>query len=226
MSDLDKLPVNEIFETVQGEATFTGTPAIFVRLQGCPVGCPWCDTKHTWVVSRDRMVAPSEMMAKTSDADTFAFMLPNQIVEAVMRDFRARHIVITGGEPCLYDLTEVTDLLLRRGCSVQIETSGTSPIRCAPGTFVTVSPKIDMPGKLKVSRSALQRANEIKMPVGKAPDIAKLADLLEVCEVSGRGKVWLQPLSQSEKATRLCVEAATMNGWRVSIQTHKYLGVR
>ncbi len=53
--------VNEIFETIQGEATYTGTPAVFVRLQGCPVGCPWCDTKHTWDVELDKEIQPTIM---------------------------------------------------------------------------------------------------------------------------------------------------------------------
>ena len=57
--------INEIFETLQGEGTFTGVPSIFIRLQGCPVGCPWCDTQHTWETRAEDEVSIATMMAKT-----------------------------------------------------------------------------------------------------------------------------------------------------------------
>ena len=60
-------PVNEIFQSIQGEATFTGTPSIFVRLQGCPVGCAWCDTKHTWEIDPKFVVNKTIMLAKEKD---------------------------------------------------------------------------------------------------------------------------------------------------------------
>lgn len=226
MSDLDKLPINEVFETIQGEATWTGTPSVFLRLQGCPVGCPWCDTKHTWTVSRDRMIPAAQMVEKTGDGDSFAFMPPSEIVGFIAKRFRARHIVITGGEPCMYDLTDLTSLILERGWTAQIETSGTYDVRADLGTFVTVSPKIGMPGGLLVRESVLLRADEIKMPIGKETDVAKLSMLLEQVGARPKHGVWLQPLSQSPKATSLCIEAATANGWKLSMQTHKYLDVR
>jgi 7-carboxy-7-deazaguanine synthase len=221
-----KLPVNEIFQTVQGEATYTGTPAIFIRLQGCPVGCPWCDTKHTWLVSVDRKVEIEAMMRKEKDADTFAFMTPEDLVAECLA-LQARHVVITGGEPCLYDLFPLTSALFEAGFSVQIETSGTREVLADCRTFVTVSPKVEMPGGFQVQASALHRANEIKMPVGKIDDIWKLISVLKTAGDDFMPPViWLQPLSQSPKATALCVDQATKHGWRISIQTHKYLGVR
>ena len=57
--------INEIFETLQGEGTFTGVPSIFLRLQGCPVGCPWCDTQHTWETNPSDQVSIDALMAKT-----------------------------------------------------------------------------------------------------------------------------------------------------------------
>lgn len=222
----NQLPVNELFETIQGEATFTGTPAVFVRMQGCPVGCPWCDTKHTWTIDPRNAVTQDEILSKPGDAPTFAWMAPNQIAEIVALH-KSRHVVITGGEPCLYDLWPLTAQLADQGLTVQIETSGTSKIECAGGTFVTLSPKIGMPGGKEVLDSAIARADEIKMPVGKPDDIERLVRVLARRPVDARKpSVWLQPLSQSEKATELCVAQATIMGWRVSIQTHKYLGVR
>ncbi|MEO6959504.1 MAG: 7-carboxy-7-deazaguanine synthase QueE [Burkholderiaceae bacterium] len=215
--------VNEVFQTIQGEASYTGTPALFLRLQGCPVGCPWCDTKHTWRVAPEHAVAISVMLEKQSDAPTFARMTWQDLVDTV-RKFQARHVVITGGEPCCYDLTQLTSELIGLGYSVQVETSGTYPVCVHPQTWVTVSPKIGMPGGLTVLPDALWRANEIKHPVGREQDIDNLRVVLR--GANPKALVWLQPLSQSRRATALCIREATTNGWRVSVQTHKFLGVR
>src|SRR3954463_5516256 len=91
--------VNELFQSIQGEARFAGTPSVFVRLQGCAVGCPWCDTKHTWEIDPGRAVAVEGMLAKDADAATFARLSGAEIV-ALVAGFGARHVVITGGEPC------------------------------------------------------------------------------------------------------------------------------
>jgi 7-carboxy-7-deazaguanine synthase len=216
------LPVNEIFETLQGEATFTGTPSVFVRLQGCDVGCPWCDTKHTWEMG-GQVIKAADMVAKDHDDDRYAALEPGQLVDLVL-GLRSRHIVLTGGEPCMYDLTEVTGALAECGRSVQIETSGTYQINAAPRTWITLSPKIGMPGGLVVLPRALHRANEVKMPVGKPADVDKLLAFLDGFRPAGG--VWLQPLSQSKKATVLCVDAAAEHGFRVSLQTHKTVGLR
>lgn len=218
------IPVNEIFETIQGEARWTGTPAVFVRLQGCAVGCPWCDTRHTWVLDQGKRVSPAEMLGKTASSASWADMTDEAIVVEVMQH-RARHVVITGGEPCLYDLKVLCRLLQSAGCMVQVETSGTQPVRVSRGTWVTVSPKIGMPGKFEILREAIMRADEIKMPVGAQKDVKRVKDLLEQ-HPDWAGDVWLQPLSRSEKATQLCIEAATKNGFRLSIQTHAFIGVR
>lgn len=221
------LPVSEIFETIQGEAWWTGTPAVFVRLQGCDVGCPWCDTKYTWPVKPSDAIPIQAMLAKdgTNPTTTYALMAAHEIIAAV-ETHRARHIVITGGEPCQYDLRELSHLAARSGHVLQVETSGTEKIQIAPGAWVTVSPKIGMPGGKQVRQDALVRADEIKMPVGKKADVETLARLLEGPGRDFHGPVWLQPLSRSERATALCVEAATRAGWRVSIQTHHFAGLR
>ena len=225
MEDVATLPVNEIFETIQGEAAFTGAPAVFVRLQGCPVLCPWCDTRHTWVVDPANEVDAQAMLAKPGDAPTFARYTPDVLAQHVLITTRARHVVITGGEPALYDLRRLSQALIEAGRSVQLETSGTHAIRIHPRAWVTVSPKLDMPGGLQMRFDAIARADEIKWPVGKAADVDRLQNFLQRYGIEA-DTVWLQPLSQNPKATALCIEAATANGWRISVQTHKYLGVR
>ena len=217
------LPLNEAFVTIQGEAYWTGIPAVFLRLQGCDVGCPWCDTKYTWHHDQNKKVPLHEVAAKLAADERFAEVNESELV-AFCRPL-PKHIVITGGEPADFDLHRLTDYLEHNGKFCQLETSGTSPIRVSDKTWVTVSPKIDMPGGKQVMRAALERANEIKFPVGKPKDLETLKSLLEYCEHAPR-LVWLQPLSCSEKATELCIAAAITNGWRLSAQLHKYIGVR
>lgn len=225
------LPINEIFSSVQGEGSFTGTPSVFVRLQFCSVGCPWCDTKHTWEKKDSEVVLFADMLGKTKDSPTWADTSIETLVSFLVAQ-PEKHIVITGGEPCTYDLTELTSQLINFGKSVQIETSGTSEIKAHDRTFITLSPKIGMPGGLKVLAGAAYLANEIKMPVGKQKDVDTLkAFLKQVEEFHGwhsedNQVVYLQPLSQNEKATELCIEQARQNGWRLSAQLHKYLNVR
>lgn len=213
--------VNEIFESIQGEGVFTGTPAIFIRLQGCDVGCSWCDTMHTWDRNAREVTLNEEL-----DSIAATTMNEKDIVENVVTNYAARHVVITGGEPALYDLNVLASCLISRGLSAQIETSGTVPIdKLLPDAWLTVSPKIGMPGGRKVQLSVLNRANEIKMPVGRQRDIDLLKkDILP--NVSSLAIVSLQPLSQSESATRKCIDEATANGWKVSFQSHKWAGIR
>lgn len=222
---MTELPVNEVFETFQGEAYFTGTPAIFIRLQGCDVGCPWCDTKHTWPVNAHDQRPLAMIMDKTQDSQTYALIAASELAAMVTNQFTSRHVVLTGGEPCRFNLVHLCEELALRQRQVQVETSGTEPVRVSESTWVTVSPKIGMPGGLGVRDDALERANEIKMPVGKPADVVQLEVLL-----AGIAKppsfIWLQPLSRSVKATELCLAAARERGWRVSLQTHKFVGAR
>lgn len=217
------LKINEIFDTIQGEAKYTGTPATFIRLQGCPVGCHWCDTKHTWSEGTERLrVEIDEMLDKTTDSPKWSGMEEEEIVRIVEK-LKPRHFVLTGGEPCSQDIFKLTRLLATIG-SVQVETSGTHEINVYHKTWVTVSPKIEMLGKLEILNSALLRANELKMPINNLKDVKNLQNLLK--NTSTRCQVWLQPVSQKEENTDLCVKTAMNNNWRISIQTHKYMGVR
>ncbi|MCC8368137.1 7-carboxy-7-deazaguanine synthase QueE [Xenorhabdus sp. PB61.4] len=219
-------PINEMFQTLQGEGVFTGVPAVFIRLQGCPVGCSWCDTKHTWEKEADKQQAMENILVKSQDSDTWGAATPEQIINLFTRQgYTARHIVITGGEPCLYDLRPLTEALENAGYQCQIETSGTHAIHCTDKTWVTVSPKVKMRGGYKVLPEAMNRANEIKHPVGRERDIESLDDLLTMLDENNRPIIALQPISQKEEATRLCIETCIARNWRFSMQTHKYLNI-
>lgn len=222
-----KYPINEIFQTLQGEGFFTGVPAVFIRLQGCPVGCSWCDTKQTWEKEQDKQTTLGDIALKTLDSDSWAMANSDALIQLMqVKQFTAKHIVITGGEPCIYDLTPLTESLERQGYQCQIETSGTYPIQCSEKTWVTVSPKVGMKGGLEVLAQAVNRANEVKHPVAREKDIEALDTLLALRSSSNPPIVALQPISQKEAATKLCIETCIQRNWRLSIQTHKYLNIQ
>ncbi|WP_042860891.1 7-carboxy-7-deazaguanine synthase QueE [Dickeya sp. NCPPB 3274] len=219
-------PINEMFQTLQGEGFFTGVPAVFIRLQGCPVGCSWCDTKHTWEKLPERQIPLAEVLVKSGESDAWSGSSVEELLRQIaLQGYSARHVVITGGEPCIHDLTPLTQTLEQRGFSTQIETSGTHEVRCSPDCWVTVSPKVNMRGGLAVLDQALQRANEIKHPVARERDIEALDALLARLDDEKARIVALQPISQKDDATRLCIETCIARNWRLSMQTHKYLNI-
>ncbi|MEM5343644.1 7-carboxy-7-deazaguanine synthase QueE [Paraburkholderia azotifigens] len=219
-------PVNEIFESLQGEASFAGTPSVFVRLQGCPVGCPWCDTKHTWHMGPEREISVSAMGKKTElPCDSYSWCDVSTLAN-IVRAADAEHVVITGGEPCMYDLRPLIAKLEAWHHRVQVETSGTYVPLVTPTTFVTVSPKYEMPGGRPVLEEALARANEITCPIGKRREIGVVLEQLDPLHQSNGTPIWLQPLSASSRATAICIQAARRYGWRVSLQMNRFINIR
>lgn len=218
--------VNEIFETIQGEGQYTGTASIFVRLQGCPVGCSWCDTKQTWEQDPEDKRNVEQVLAKQADDPTWCDVNAQEILEIFdNQGYQAKHIVITGGEPCMFDLIPLCDLLHANGYSTQIETSGTFEIQAPSQTWVTVSPKINMKGGYDVLASCMARANEVKHPIARESHITELEDLIATAPISDEALIYLQPISQKESATKLAIETCKSKNWRLSIQVHKYLGI-
>ena len=218
------LPVNEIFESIQGEGHYTGTPSIFIRFQGCDVGCHWCDTKHTWDIDPNNKIATALIFMKQEDSKHYAEMTISDLMTCI-NEFNAKHIVLTGGEPCMHNIEELTTSIIESGRTCQVETSGTYPIKVHHMTWVTLSPKLNMAGKKEIIKGNILRADEIKYPVGKLEDVENLKEHIYY-ETNQDAEIWLQPLSQSEKATALCIEQAILNNFKISIQVHKYLGVR
>lgn len=219
--------VNEVFESIQGEGAHTGIPSIFIRLQGCPVGCPWCDTQHTWETNSVDEVDREQLLLKQgNESQKWSVFTSDQLMQLfISKGWKAKHIVITGGEPAMYDLSELTSTLINNGLSVQIETSGTFEVKADDRSWVTLSPKINMPGGFSVLESVLRRANEIKHPVGRKRDVEQLEQLIRSVSTDLAIPIYLQPISQNKRATQLVVDTVIKKNWRLSLQTHKFIDI-
>ncbi|HWY97534.1 MAG TPA: 7-carboxy-7-deazaguanine synthase QueE [Bacteroidia bacterium] len=195
------LPVMEHFYTIQGEGMHSGSAAYFIRLGGCDVGCHWCDVKESWDVNAHPLIDIDKLIEEVKKAG-------------------ASIVVITGGEPAMHNLKQITAQLKRQGIAVHIETSGSSAIT---GKFdwVCLSPK-----KLKTPlKESFKLANELKIIIYNKDDFdwaEKNAAL-----VSKKCQLLLQPeWSRAEKVTPLIVEYVKKHPrWQVSLQTHKYMNV-
>ena len=195
------LPLVEDFYTVQGEGYHSGKPAYFIRLGGCDVGCRWCDAKYTW---NPKMYPPTEVQTIISRAALCS----------------AQAIVITGGEPLLYPLGELTRGLHERGLEIFLETSGTQPLS---GEFdwVCLSPKRQLPPL----EEAFRRADELKVIIQTEDDLNWAVECSK--RVKSKCRLYLQPeWSVYEKIIPTIVEWVKENPvWNISIQTHKFMHI-
>jgi 7-carboxy-7-deazaguanine synthase len=195
------LPVMESFYTLQGEGFHQGKAAYFIRLAGCDVGCVWCDVKESW------------------DKD----LHPVQSIEQIVRDakkHRARLAVITGGEPSMYNLEQLTNALHQEGFLTNIETSGSHPLT---GTWdwICLSPKKFKPPLPGI----LLKANELKIIVFNKSDFAWAEKY--AAKVSPACKLYLQPeWGKAEIITPSIIDYIKENPqWELSLQIHKYINV-
>jgi 7-carboxy-7-deazaguanine synthase len=195
------LPLMEHFYTIQGEGFHTGRAAYFVRLAGCDVGCVWCDVKESW------------------DANSHPKININNILEYV-KDAKAEMAVITGGEPLLHNLDELTTLLQQNNIETNIETSGSSPLS-GNWNWICVSPKKFKEPLLEV----IEKANELKIVVFNKSDFEwaeKYAAL-----VNENCILYLQPeWDKADQVLPLIIDYVKQNPqWKISLQTHKYLQI-
>jgi len=180
------LPVMEAFYTLQGEGFYQGKAAYFIRLAGCDVGCFWCDVKESWDAEKHPLKAIEEIISEA-------------------KKFPARLAVITGGEPLMHDLSELTTALKAEGFQTNIETSGSSPLS---GTWdwICLSPK-----KFKAPLPGILRfANELKVVVYNKTDF-KWAEQ-HASKASSNCKLYLQPeWSKSDEVTPLIIDYIKAN---------------
>ncbi|MGB1252866.1 MAG: 7-carboxy-7-deazaguanine synthase QueE, partial [Candidatus Promineifilaceae bacterium] len=218
-------PVNNIYTCVQGEGVQTGVAMVLLRLHGCAVGCPWCDTKETWEFDTKQEVSTlDEALGATIQ---YVRLSAKEICDYIIREHPGpKWVLLTGGEPAQFDVKWLVQQLQSTGYQVAIETSGTELGHINAGIdWVCVSPKLNMPGGKIVQTKALASADELKHVVGRQRDITLLDELLGTFTPKSNLQICLQPISQSAKATQICIDTVQQRGWRLSVQMHKYVGV-
>lgn len=194
------LPLMEAFYTLQGEGYHKGSAAYFIRIGGCDVGCHWCDVKESWDA---KLHPPTEIKSIISEANKYSDT-----------------IVITGGEPLMWNMEPLTNGLKAKGISIHIETSGAYPITGHWDWFCLSPKKNKLPTK-----EASARADELKVIVHNKDDF-RFAE--EQAKHVGKDCVlYLQPeWSKRDKMMPSMVDYVLQNPkWKVSLQTHKYLNI-
>lgn len=200
-SQTSTFPVMESFYTIQGEGYHSGKPAYFIRLAGCDVGCVWCDVKESWTATENQ----------------------NQTIENIV-DGALEHpvgiVVITGGEPCMYNLEPLTTKLHEKGFRIHLETSGAYSVK-GNLDWICVSPK-----KFKSPLSeVLILANELKVVIFHPSDFAWAEKNALTCVANTH--LFVQPeydkMNQLMPAVVDFVKSNT--NWRISLQSHKFIGI-
>ncbi len=195
------LPIVEVFHSVQGEGRWVGHNAYFIRLAGCNVGCSWCDTKVSWNEKQHPPRSVASLVAAALAANP-------------------HFVVITGGEPLMHDLTELTRMLRAAGLAVHLETSGAYPMT---GRFdwITLSPKRNRPPE----QAIYALANELKVVIAESEDLDWAEQQAAIVPLTTL-KV-LQPEWHAEQSNQMVLDYVLKHPqWRMSLQTHKYIGIR
>jgi len=200
-SDGKQLPLIDEFNTIQGEGFHTGRPAYFIRIGGCDSACSWCDTKISWNPDIHKLVSVEE------------------ILQRVLK-YKADCVVVTGGEPSIYNLKQLTEILQTNHIKTFVETAGTN-ILTGNWDWICLSPKNQDPPLEEI----YSIADELKVVISSEKDF-EWAEL-NASKVSENCSLFLQAeWSKHKKMMPQIVNYVKMNPkWRISIQAHKFMGI-
>jgi len=196
----EMLPLMEEFYTIQGEGFHTGKAAYFIRIGGCDVGCHWCDVKESW------------------NADLHPPTKTDNIIENAKKN--ANTVVVTGGEPSMWNLEYITNSLQKKQIKTHVETSGAYELT-GKWDWICLSPK-----KTKLPLEAIYpKVHELKVIVSNMHDFIFAEE--QASKVSGKCELFLQPeWSKRDIMTPKIVDFVMANPqWKISLQTHKYLNI-
>ena len=195
-----KLPIMESFYTIQGEGFYKGSAAYFIRIAGCDVGCHWCDVKESW------------------NSDLHPIYSIQKIVQKAKQ--YSKMVVITGGEPLMWNMDPLTELLKENNLKIHIETSGSNKLT-GIWDWICLSPK----KRKSPLAEVYKRANELKIIVFNKHDLKYAEE--QAKKVSKNCMLYLQPeWEKREDMIPLIVDYVMNNTkWKISLQTHKYLNI-
>jgi 7-carboxy-7-deazaguanine synthase len=196
-----RLPLVEEFFTLQGEGFHTGKAAYFIRLGGCDVGCSWCDSRFSWNPNLHPMVETDIIIEKAVKSGTDS-------------------VVVTGGEPLMWNLDYLCRGLKKKNIFTFIETSGAYALS-GEWDWICLSPKRNMPPVYEICKAA----DELKVIIQDESDFdwaEKYRGLVE-----DKCRLYLQPeWSRFETIIPEIVEYVKKNPiWRISLQSHKYMHI-
>lgn len=198
---IQQIPVMESFYTIQGEGFHQGKAAIFIRLAGCDVGCVWCDVKESWETEGYPVYNPEDIAKRSAEHKT-------------------EIVVVTGGEPLMYNLEALTAELHRNRKKTHVETSGTSPLS-GEWDWICFSPK-----KFKAPlEEYYEKSHELKVVIYNKSDLQWAEE--HAAKMNKSAKLYLQPeWSKSEKMLPLIIEYIKENPhWEISLQIHKFMNI-
>lgn len=210
---MEKLPVFDMFYSIQGEGEYVGMPAFFIRLAGCNVGCDFCDEKRAWKTRPDIMIEIEHIILE-------------------IRKSGAKNVVITGGEPSLYDLTLLTKSLKNIGIKVFLETSGVNKIL---GDFfhITLSPKKNKEPLLQEDKTNRKTyfanpVNSLKVVIAERKDFLFAEKMANFIKDKEKVSFYLQPeWSKTQRILPQIIDYVKQNNlWSISLQMHKYINIK
>jgi len=194
------LPLMEAFYSIQGEGFHKGKASYFIRIGGCDVGCHWCDVKESWDAKEHPLASTKEIVKNSLEYSEM--------------------VVVTGGEPLMWDMSILTKELKENNKKIHIETSGAYNLT-GNWDWICLSPKKQM----KPIDEIYKKADELKVIIYNNNDFKFAED--QAKKISSKAHLFLQPEWENrEKMMPIIVNYVKKNPrWKISLQTHKYLGI-
>ena len=201
LEDGKMLPLMEQFYTIQGEGFNTGEAAWFIRVGGCDVGCRWCDVKDSWNPDLHPLTNTDEIVKNAAEQPS-------------------KSVVVTGGEPLIYNMDYLCNQLKSHGIRTYLETSGAYPLT-GQWDWICLSPKKNMAPVGDITR----RADELKVIIFNDSDIAWAEKFAS--RVHDGCRLYLQPeWSRAKYMTPIIIDYVMANPrWKISIQSHKFMHI-
>ncbi|WP_185862305.1 7-carboxy-7-deazaguanine synthase QueE [Blattabacterium cuenoti] len=200
---MNSFPIKEFFYSIQGEGHYYGMAAYFIRFEGCNIQCNWCDTKESWNIKKKDFIPIHKIITNISN-------------------YKVKNIIITGGEPMMWNLYPLTKILKKKKYRIHLETSGYYPIKEKYMDWITISPK---KSKLPLIEN-YKKINELKIIISNEKDFIFAEEQATHVKITNC-VLFLQPeWSNLVKIIPKIIDYIKKNPkWRISLQIHKMLNI-